>query len=95
MSTTRINSVTLVGRSSNFLGRPTGNSIAFEFDITVKHGDRVDTLRVEGYGPKLFAVAQQMAEGALIGIIGSITKERCHGLPIIRLDRLELLGPAR
>lgn len=93
--TLAVNSVTLVGRSSNFLGRPAGNSIAFEFDITVKHGDRTSTLLVKGFGPKQFVVAQQMAEGALIGIIGSITDEQAYGLPVVRLDRLELLGKPR
>jgi single-stranded DNA-binding protein len=86
-----INSVTLVGRNSavELIEFPSGTTRA-RFDITVKRRDeQVFDIPCEAWG-KLALQAAEMEEGLLIGLIGSLTRDK-----LIRLDRLERLGPAR
>ena len=85
-----INSLTLVGRNSapNVTRFPSG-SVRADFEITVKRGDMQHVIPCEAWG-RLAEQAAVMKPGQLIGLIGSITRDKA-----VRLDRLELLGPAR
>lgn len=85
-----VNSVTLVGRNSavELIEFPSGATRA-RFDITIKRGERVDTIPCEAWG-KIALQAAKMEPGLLIGLIGSLTRDKT-----IRLDRLERLGAAR
>lgn len=87
---TAINSVTLVGRNSavTIVRFPSGAARA-NFTITVKRGEQVIDLPCEAWG-KLAERAAEMEPGLLIGLIGSVTRDKA-----IRLDCLERLGPAR
>lgn len=84
-----INSLTLVGRNSEveLIEFPSGTTRA-RFDITVKRGEMQHVIPCEAWG-KVALKASSMQAGQLIGLIGSLTRDK-----LVRLDRLELLGPA-
>lgn len=85
-----INSVTLVGRNSavEVIEFPSG-AVRARFEITIQRGDMRHVIPCEAWG-KLADEAGLLDEGQLIGLIGSLTRDK-----LIRLDRLERLGPAR
>jgi single-stranded DNA-binding protein len=83
-----INSLTLVGRNGavDFTEFPSGATQA-RFTITVTRRDgQVFDIPCEAWG-KLALQAAEMEKGLLIGLIGSITRDKT-----VRLDRLERLG---
>ena len=90
MATLAINSVTLVGRNSAAKVQrfPSGAARA-DFMLTIKRGEQLIDIPCEAWG-KIAEVAAEMEEGLLIGLIGSITRDKT-----IRLDCLERLGPVR
>ena len=85
-----INSLTLVGRNSavELIEFPSGTTRA-RLDITVQRGDMQNVIPCEAWG-KVALKAADMQAGQLIGLIGSLTRDK-----LVRLDCLELLGPAR
>ena len=86
-----MNSITLVGRNSAAtIERFPSGTISAEFTITItRRGGQTDELPCEAWG-KIAEELAQMEAGLLIGLIGSVTRDKK-----VRLDRLERLGPAR
>ena len=84
-----INSLTLVGRNGEVAVERTENGSAFaSFSITVKRGEQTAAIPCEAWG-KMAEKAEAMESGMLIGLIGTLTKEKK-----VRLDCLEILASA-
>lgn len=86
-----VNSVTLIGRNSavELIEFPSGATRA-RFDVSVQWRDgQQAVIPCEAWG-KIALQAADMEPGLLIGLIGSLTRDKT-----IRLDRLERLGAAR
>jgi single-stranded DNA-binding protein len=89
------NSITLVGRATalEFREFESGAAMA-SFTLTIKpRGEQPPlVVRCEGYGKRTAEQFEQIDEGSLVGIIGSMTQGAVGALPLVRIDRLELLG---
>lgn len=88
-------SITLVGRASalEFRAFESGATLA-SFTLTIKpRGEQPPlVVRCEGYGKRVAEQFEQMDESSLVGIIGTMTKGAVGALPLVRIDRLEILG---
>jgi len=82
-----INSITLVGRNSEVaLSHNENGSVFASFSITIKRAEQATTIPCEAWG-KLAEKAATMEKGKLIGLIGSLTRDKK-----VRLDCLEILA---
>lgn len=88
-------SITLVGRATalEFRELVSGATLA-SFTLAIKQRGEQPPLVVqcEGYGKHTAEQFEQMDEGCLVGIIGTMTKGAVGALPLVRIDRLEYLG---
>ena len=90
------NSITLVGRATalEFRGFEFGGTLV-SFTLTIKRrGEQPPlVLRCKCYDMKTAEQFEQMDEGCLVGIIGTlITKGPSEARPLVRIDRLEYMG---
>lgn len=87
--------ITLVGRASQLAFREfeSGATMA-SFTLIIKpRGEQPPlVVRCDGYGKQIAEQFELMDEGSLVGIIGTLTKGAVGALPLVRIDRLELLG---
>lgn len=89
LSTMIVNSLTLVGRNGEVVVSRTEDGSAFaSFFITIVRGGQTSFIPCEAWG-KMAEKAATMEKGTLIGLIGSLTKDKK-----VRLDSLEILGRA-
>ena len=95
-TSTMINSITLVGRATalEFRQLRPGGAAMAAFTLTIQPRDYRElppaVFRCEGYGMKIAEQFEQMDEGSLVGVIGTMTKVRTG--PLVLIDRLEYLG---
>jgi hypothetical protein len=88
-------SITLVGRASQLAFREfESGATRASFTLTVNARGEQPPLVVEceGYGKQVREQFEQMDENSLVGIIGTLTKGAVGAMPLVRLDRLEILS---
>lgn len=89
------NSITLVGRATalDFRESESGATMA-AFNLTIKKRGNLPqfVIRCEGYGKRTAEQFEQMDEGCLVGVIGTVTNGAGFAPPLVRIDRLEYLG---
>lgn len=104
-----INSVTLVGRAGNDpdVKYFESGSVVCNFSLAVnrrsRNSDQPDWFRLEIWGRTAEVAANYVRKGKLVGITGALKfdqwNDRATGAlrtsPVIRVDRLELLGSKR
>lgn len=104
-----INSVTLVGRAGQDpdVKYFESGSVVCKFSLAVnrrtRNSDQPDWFRVEMWGRTAEIAANYVRKGSLIGVNGSLKldqwNDRATGAlrtsPVIKVDRLELLGSKR
>lgn len=87
-------SITFVGRAS----RLAFNNDYASFRLTVKgRGDRPElVVECQARGQAVLEKFESLDEDGLVGVIGSLQRiQEEDVLPVVRLERLELLGRAR
>ena len=103
-----VNSVTLVGRAGRDPEDRYFESGSMVANLTMavnrrSNGDEPDWFNLEIWGKQAQVAADYVRKGSLLGIIGSFKLDRWtdratgeeRSKPVIRVDRLELLGSKR
>ena len=95
----QMNSATLVGRAQQDpeVRYYESGSVRATFILLVNHRNQQeppDQFPLEFWGKQAQVVADSVRKDTLIGIIGSIKRDEV-GQTYVRVDRLEILGPAR
>ena len=103
-----VNSITLVGRAGRDpeVRYFESGSVVANLTLAVNRrssGDEPDWFNLEIWGKQAQVAADYVRKGALVGIIGSFKLDRWtdrasgeeRSKPVVRVDRLELLGSKR